>query len=191
MSTKKLSPKEYIDGIRKGNPEIIKGIYEKYHPAIVHLVETKHGTKDDANDVFKEGLVLIYQKSQKPEFQLSNTFLTYFYAVCKNIWSNKLRKKTNQEITLDQKTLLIVKDDSPRDLDKNEKYFLYRRMFLQLGSDCQKVLEMFLRKSSMSEIMDEMGYGSISYTKKRKFLCKKKLVQLIQSHPSFKELTTP
>jgi len=184
----RLSPQEYINGIKTGNPKVIKGIYEKYHPAIVHMVETKFGTKEDANDVFQEGLVLLYQKSQNPDFSLTSTFLTYFYAVCKNIWSNKLRKKSNKEVTLDQNMLLMVKADTSTILEKNEKYFLYRRFFLKLGQDCQKVLDLFLQKVKMEEIMNQMGYGSISYTKKRKFLCKERLVKMIQSDPSFREL---
>lgn len=183
-----LSPQEYIEGIKRGDPDIVKGIYEKYHPAIVHMVETKFGTKEDANDVFQEGLVLIYQKTQNPDFKLTSAFLTYFYAVCKNIWSNKLRKKSNKEVTLEPDMLLMIKSDTTEVLEENEKYFLYRKMFLRLGEDCQKVLDLFLQKIKMDEIMKQMGYGSISYTKKRKFLCKEKLAMMIQSDPSFTEL---
>ena len=188
MSVNKLSPKEYLEGIKSGNSKVVKGIYEKYHPAIVHMVETKFGTKEDANDVFQEGLVLLYQKSQNPDFNLTSTFLTYFYAVCKNIWSNKLRKKSNKEVTLDPNMLLMVKEDTIDVLEKNEKYFLYRKMFMKLGKDCQKVLDLFLQKVKMEEIMKQMGYGSISYTKKRKFLCKERLVKMIHGDASFEEL---
>ena len=191
MSIDKLSPQEYIDGIKMSNPIVIRGIYKKYHQAIVHMVETKNGTTDDANDVFQEGLVLLYQKVKQPDFQLTSTFLTYFYAVCKNIWYNKLKKKTNQEVTLDDGKLLMLKDDTPALYEKSEMYFLYRKMFLQLGADCQRVLDLFLQKTNMEEIMKVMGYGSISYTKKRKFLCKEKLVKMIQSDPVFLELKTP
>ena len=177
MPANKLSPQEYIKGIKSGDPNVVRGIYEKYHPAIVHMVETKFGTKEDANDVFQEGLVLIYQKSQNADFSLTSTFLTYFYAVCKNIWSNKLRKKSNKKVTLDQNMLLMVNDDTVDVLEKNEKYFLYRKMFMKLGQDCQKVLDLFLQKVQMSEIMKQMGYGSISYTKKTKILMQRKIGQ--------------
>jgi len=179
---------DYIKGIRDGNSIVIRKIYENYHQAIVHLVETNNGTKDDGHDVFQEGLVTIFQKVKSPDFQLTSSFLTYFYAICRNIWYNKLRKKSNSEVTLDDKMLLMLEEDSVPVLEQSEQYFLYRKMFLELGQDCQKVLGMFLQKIQMSAIMEKMGYGSISYTKKRKFLCKEKLVQLIQNDPGYQEL---
>ena len=179
----------YIDGIRKGNREVVRTIYENYHKAIVYLVESQQGTKEDAHDVFQEGLVMMYQKVQQPDFKLTSSFLTYFHVVCRNIWLNKLRKKMKKQVTLDNKMLLMLEEEQTPMLEKSEEYFLYRKMFLQLGKDCQKVLDLFLEKVSMEEIMKQMGYGSISYTKKRKFLCKEKLVQSIRNDPSFRELS--
>jgi len=188
MPADKLSPQEYVEGIKNGNPQVIRGIYEKYHQAIVHLVETNNGTKDDAQDVFQEGLVLFYQKANQPDFQLTSTFLTYFYAICKYIWYNRLRKKSNHEVTLDDKMILMLKEENADLFEKSERYFLYRKMFLKLGADCQQVLDLFLQKISMEKIMKQMGYGSISYTKKRKFLCKEKLIKLIQNDSKYHEL---
>ncbi len=181
---------QYIAGIKEGNAKVIRSIYENYHKAIVKLVETNHGTKEDAHDVFQEALVLMFQKVQQPDFELTSSFLTYFYAVSRNIWFNKLRKKSNTEVTLDDKMLLMLEQDTTSVAESNERYFLYRKMFLRLGQDCQKLLELFLQKVRMEQIMQQMGYGSVGYTKKRKFLCKEKLVKLIQNDPSFQELKT-
>lgn len=191
MSTQRTKNQVYIDGIKQGNPKVIQQIYADFHQVITHLVETHNGTEDDAQDVFQEGLLMMYQKVQTPDFKLTSSFLTYFYAVCRNIWSNKLRKKSSTEVTFDNATLSMIEDEPVSVLEQNEQYFLYRKMFLRLGADCQKVLNLFLQKVKMSEIMQQMGYGSISYTKKRKFMCKKKLVQLIQNDSSFQELKSP
>lgn len=188
MPTSEEKNQTYITGIREGDSKIIRSIYENYHKAIVKLVETNQGTKDDAHDVFQEALVLMFQKVQAPNFKLTSSFLTYFYAISRNIWYNKLRKKSNSEVTLDNKMLLMVEQDTTSIGESNEQYFLYRKMFLQLGQDCQKLLDLFLQKVRMEQIMQKMGFGSVSYTKKRKFLCKEKLVKLIQNDPSFQEL---
>ncbi len=178
----------YIEGIKKGDSKVIRKIYTNYYQAISQLVETQKGTSEDAHDVFQEGLVLMFQKTQQEDFQLSSTFFTYFYAVCRNIWYNKLRKKKAPMVTLDDKMLLMIKESPEIVPEEQGRYFLYRKMFIKLGADCQKVLELFFQKVSMEEIGTQMGYGSVSYTKKRKFLCKQKLVQLIQSDPEFQEL---
>ena len=188
MSQDKKTPKDILEGLRSGNREVIKNIYKEYYTPIEKMVKSKNGTKEDSYDVFQEGLMLIYQKSRSSDFNLRSSFLTYFYAVCKNIWSNKLRKRTNQEVTLDDKMLLMFKDDAVDMWHNNERHFLYRKMFLKLGNDCQRVLELFLQKVKMAEIMRIMEYGSISYAKKKKFQCKKKLIDLIQEDPSYNEL---
>jgi len=190
MSAREEKNKYYVDGIRQSKSSVIQQVYKDFHKAIVHLVETHNGTAEDAHDVFQEALVLVFQKVQQPDFQLTSSFLTYFYTICRNIWYNKLKKKSNSEVTLDDTMLLMLRDETTPVLEYDERYFLYRKMFLRLGKDCQKVLNLFLQKVSMEQIMQQMGYGSISYTKKRKFLCKEKLVELIRKDPSFQELKT-
>jgi len=177
-----------MEGIKEGDPKVIRSIYKEFEKVILHLVETNKGSREDAHDVFQEGLMLMYQKSKQTDFQLTSSFSTYFYAVCRNIWSNKLRKKSRTEVTFDNKMLSIIENISITDIEENEEYSLYRKKFLELGEDCQKVLDLFLHRTGMTEIMKQMGYGSVSYTKKRKFICKQKLVQLIKKDPKFKEL---
>lgn len=178
----------YIEGIKRGNPKVIRAIYQKYYKAIAHLVETHGGTEEDSRDVFQEGLMVMFQKVKQDNFQLTSTFLTYFYALCRNIWSNKLRKRPKKEVTFDTELLSIEAEDPNINVEKNERYFLYRQKFLLLGKDCQKVLGLFLKKIRMEEITKQMGYSSINYTKKRKFLCKEKLVQLIRKDRDFEDL---
>lgn len=178
-----------IEGVRQGNPEVIRYIYKQYHPAIVKLVETNSGSKEDAHDVFQEALVVFYQKTQTNDFSISCQFLTYFYAIARNLWSNRLRKKSGREASLEDTHLEHPAEAETPVLEESEEYYLYRKMFLRLGSDCQKVLRLFLRKVPMEKIMTQMGYGSIGYTKKRKFLCKEKLVAMIKADPGYDELT--
>lgn len=179
---------DYIKGIKESNSQVINAIYKKFHQAIVHLVETHKGTKADAHDVFQEGLLIVFQKSQEVDFQLTSSFLTFFYAICRNVWYNKLKKRSIKEVTLAPELLSIVKEEPDPYYEYSEQYFLYRKMFLQLGKDCQQLLDLFLQKTKMTDIMQSMGYGSISYTKKRKFMCKEKLVKLIKNDPEYQEL---
>jgi len=180
---------DYIAGIRNQDSRVIDAIYRKYHPAICKLVEQHHGTRDDAHDVFQEGLMVLFEKCRKEDFTLSSRFLTYFYAVCRNIWFNKLRKKSNLRVTGDESSLLMLKEESIPRLEQDERYFLYRKKFAELGEDCQRVLRLFIRGVSMEKIMEQMGYSSVGYAKKRKFICKEKLKALIEKDPSFRELT--
>ncbi|MEM9919734.1 MAG: sigma-70 family RNA polymerase sigma factor [Bacteroidota bacterium] len=188
MVEAKGNGKNYIAGIAAGDTATLEEIYRKYHQVILHLVKTHGGSADDARDVFQEGILFIYQKSKEPDFQLRHSFLSYFYVVCKNIWSNHYRRKYNEELSLNVAIIETEEAGLMEDILLNEQYRLYRKHFRKLGKDCQKVLEMYFDKVSMAEIARRMGFASEGYAKKRKFKCKEKLIQLIKADPSFKEL---
>ncbi len=178
----------YIKGIAEGNNHVIREIYEKYHLAILKLVEQHGGNREDARDVFQEGLMLVYQKLQQPDFELSSSFFTYFFAVCRNIWWNKRKKKSNNTLTLNEDAKLIAGDLNANDVEANEQYLLYRKKYLELGKDCRELLRLFLQKVKMQEIMERMKYNSVNYVKQKKFKCKRQLIKLIEQDPAYHEL---
>ncbi len=188
MVKRPVEEKDYINGIVNGDHKLIREVYEKYHKAILHLVETNNGNSEDAQDVFQEGLMLVYQKAQQKDFKLSCSFFTYLYAICQNIWRNKRRKKSNSEITLTEEMQSMVVDTSVPEIEKNEELLLFRKKFLLLGKDCQELLQLFLQKIKMEEIMKKMNYSSVNYVKQRKFKCKAKLIKLIEQDPAYQEL---
>ena len=78
----------------------MKHLYANYYPMIRDLIQKNGGSEDDASDIFQDGMVVLYQKSQDPQFSWTSTLKTFLYAVCKNKWLMHLRKKRNNA-TLD------------------------------------------------------------------------------------------
>jgi hypothetical protein len=71
---------------------------------------------------------------------------------------------------------------------ENEKHKLYQLHFLNLSEDCQKVLQLFLKKISLREIANIMGYKTEKYAKTRKFNCKEELKTRILNDPNYLKL---
>jgi DNA-directed RNA polymerase specialized sigma24 family protein len=71
--------------------------------------------------------------------------------------------------------------------EEQEKYRLFQQHFLKLSPDCQKVLRLFMGKTSLREIADIMGFKTEKYAKTRKFMCKEKLKNSIINDPFFKK----
>jgi hypothetical protein len=71
---------------------------------------------------------------------------------------------------------------------ENEKIKIYQKHFLSLGDDCQKVLRLFLRKISLREIAEIMGYKTEKYAKTRKYECKEELKNRILNDPNYLNL---
>jgi len=74
--------------------------------------------------------------------------------------------------------------------EEQEKYRLFQQHFLRLSLDCQKVLRLFMGKTSLKEIADIMGFKTEKYAKTRKFMCKEKLKNSIINDPLFKKYLT-
>lgn len=180
---------EFIHALKTGDSKYIEHIYREYLPAISQFVNKNNGNNEDARDIFQEALVILHQKLKQPGFELTSSVFTYIFAICKNLWLKRLEKSRKLKVTfLDQQELSIV-DELDSHIEKESQYRLYRKKFRELTAGCQKILELFFGGHSMKEITKIMDFGSVQYTKKRKFKCKEKLISLIQEDDQFKELT--
>jgi len=69
-----------------------------------------------------------------------------------------------------------------------EKMELYKRKFAELGEDCQKILNLFFSGEKFKEIANKLDLASENSAKKKKHLCQKKLIQMIQKDQRFNEI---
>ena len=150
------------------------------------MVEKYKGDKDDAKDVFQEAVIIIFRKIKNESFQLTSTFKTYLYSVSWYIWMKELRDRDNEfERSEEYKYLEDHTDNIQIEYELNRRYKLYQENFKKLGKDCRKILNMYFKQVPLKKIAKKMGYKSEPYVKKRKYLCKEKLVKLIRNDKRF------
>lgn len=179
------SDEAIIEGLRLRSDYIIKYMYQEMFPMIRYLVVKNSGNDEDAEDVFQDGLIVVFKKIRDHELDLTCSFRTYIYSVCRNIWLQKLskRKQYAREFS-DVESFVDLPDKVDQFQEEEmEKYRLYQQHFLTLGEDCQKVLLLFMKKQSLKEIAVEMGYKTEKYAKTRKYLCKEELKKRIINDP--------
>ncbi|NTW26125.1 MAG: sigma-70 family RNA polymerase sigma factor [Lentimicrobium sp.] len=180
------SDEAIIEGLRLRSDFIIKYIYQELFPTIKYLVIKNSGNEEDAEDIFQDGLIVIFKKIKENQLELTSSFRTYLYSVCRNLWLQKLsrRKQFSREFS-DIETFVELPDKVMEEIydDEVEKYRLYQQHFLTLNDDCQKVLLLFMKKLSLREIAVEMGYKTEKYAKTRKYLCKEELKKRIINDP--------
>ncbi|MBW6492075.1 MAG: sigma-70 family RNA polymerase sigma factor [Lentimicrobium sp.] len=179
------SDEAIVEGLRLRSDFIIKYMYQELFPMIRYLVVKNSGNDEDAEDVFQDGLIVVFKKIRDHELDLSCSFRTYIYSVCRNIWLQKLNKrKQYQREFSDIESYIDLPDKVDQFQEEEmEKYRLYQQHFLTLGEDCQKVLLLFMKKQSLKDIALEMGYKTEKYAKTRKYLCKEELKKRIINDP--------
>lgn len=177
-----------IDHFREGDQTVLKDIYSRYFPGIKQLIQTNRGSLDDAKDVFQDALMVIYRKSLQPDFTLTVSFYTYLYSVCRKLWLKQLRRQSTRNEVAITDTMDFIEDGIREAIVDNEQYSIYQEKFRLLGQECQQLLRLFMEGISIRNLTEMLGYNSEAYTKKRKFLCKEKLVALIEHDPRYKDL---
>lgn len=185
----RYSDEELLTGLRERDAVCIRELYREFFPLTRSIVEKNSGTHEDAEDVFQDGLLALYQKVRSGEVHLHCSLKTYFYSICWKIWMQRLERKWRlkyqsefvHEPAEDYHSVELDFDEQ-----KLERTRLYRLHFLSLPEDCQQVLRLFLCKTPLKEIASIMGFRDVNYAKTRKYLCKNMLRKRILMDPRCK-----
>ena len=185
-----MNNQSIINGLKKNDKATIRYIFQKISPMLAAIIQKNGGSQQDIDDVFMNTLEVMYLKVREDDFTLSCAFSTLFCEVGKRQWwKMSYYKNRNGKVTSSPPNLLIEEHDLLKSIEKSERYQLYRQKFRLLTENCQKVLQLWLDGKSMLEIATIMRFKSDKYARKRKFVCKQKLIDLIQDDDRFKELT--
>jgi RNA polymerase sigma factor (sigma-70 family) len=182
---------DLLNGILRNDTIILQFIYKNFYSKINFFIKKNSGDDDDANDIFQEAIIIIYRKLKANELVLDCTFETYLYSVCRFLWLKQLEKrkiekekiKDNHDYNED-----IYDDGLEKVADLNERYRLYQKHFINLGKDCQKVLQLYFDKVPLKNIAQIMGFKSEKYAKKRKFKCKEYLIKSIKQDLEYSKI---
>jgi len=183
---------DLLNGIRRNDTIVLQYIYKNFYSKINFFIKKNSGDDDDANDVFQEAIIIIFRKLKANELVLDEcTFETYLYSVCRFLWLKQLDKrkiekekiKDNHEYHED-----LYDDGLERVADLNERYRLYQKHFINLGKDCQKILQLYFDKVPLKNIAQIMGFKSEKYAKKRKFKCKEYLIKSIKQDLEYNKI---
>ena len=177
-----------VEGLREGQREATEQIYSRCFNQVRVMIQNNSGTEDDARDIFQDALIALYRRLQQDDFTLTCKLSSYVQVMCRNLWRTKIRNV--QMTTATEKIENEVVDLDARVLDQmaeSEKRNLMYKHFNELSDDCKRILELFFAKVPMKEIAEKLD-TSEGYIKKRKHVCKSRLMSNVQSDPMFKEL---
>jgi RNA polymerase sigma factor (sigma-70 family) len=180
------SDEAILEGLRLRSDYIINFTYKEFYPLIKFLVTDNGGLEEDAEDVFQDGIVTLYNKIILNQLVLTSSFKTYMYSVCRNLWLQKLNKR---KAFFDKLKDVEEYIDIPKDMleessiEETEMQRIIQMHFLSLPEDCQRVLRLFIQKMPVQEIAGIMGFKTDHYARTRKNLCKQELKKRVADDP--------
>jgi len=180
---RKISDITIIEGVRLQDDKILNWLYDNYLQSVRHHVLKNSGSDEDVSDVFQDSIIVLYNQITEGNLNLTSDLKGYFFGIACNVWNAYLRKK--------QRTTRLDIDISDED-DINEKGDLVlervvSRAFQKLKPDQQLILSLFSDGHSYEEIASEMNLKNEMYARRKKYLCKEALLDLVKEDSEYQE----
>lgn len=176
-----MKDEDLIFELKKGNTVVLKECYNYLQVVKTHVLKNS-GNEEEAHDLFQDGMMIFYHNVINDKFKHTSSINTYLFAICKNLWFQRLRKK---KVTLEHTDMSDLEQLDLEDhvLDEHNDEMLDRiiEMINEMGDPCKSVLSMYyFRKMSMKNIAIAMKYSNERVAKVRKFKCLKRLKEQLE-----------
>ena len=192
---KTYSDAEILAAIRAGGKAMEGAMRHIYGQAevrekILRFIQSKNGSREDAEDVFQDGISHLVMNIRKNSFRGESSLNTYLMVICKKIWFHKFNRQTKlNDIKKEMGTAPEADESSPEKiLIYKEKAGLANELLNKIGSPCREILSMWGLSYSMKEIAEKSGYKNEGSMRKKKHQCMKKIMLLIKGQPRLTQL---
>jgi RNA polymerase sigma factor (sigma-70 family) len=179
----KISDTKIIEGVQKQDDKILNWLYSNYLQSVKSYVLKNSGSQEDVSDVFQDSIIVLYRQITENSLNLTTDLKGYFFGIARNVWNAQLRRK--------QKTTELDFDLADEDefADINNQLFekVISRAFQKLKPDEQKVLNLFSEGQSYENIALTMNFKNETYARRKKYLCKEALLELVKKDPEYQE----
>lgn len=169
-----------LQGLAQNDREAVEIIYSRHFGMVQSLIINNNGTSHDARDIFQEAMIVLYEKSKVPDFELNCQIKTFLYSVCRRLWLKRLGQLNRYipEINGLEDTVPVEDEIEAHDM-RNTEFQLMEKALASLGEPCRSLLEAFyLQKKNMTEIAKGFGYTNPENAKNQKYKCLMRLRKL-------------
>ena len=181
-----------LKGLMERDEKFITYVYRISFPQIRSLVLRHSGTQADVEDVFQDGLMVLYDQLLAGTLHLSCSVKTYLYSVCRYLWLRRLQRRNRlmykdncrvEELDAEYDCFTVLPDEV-----QQAKRRLYDKHLSQMSDDCRKLLMLYEQEKSYEEIAAIMHFKNKGIAKSRKYRCKETLRKKIKDDPEYQQL---
>jgi RNA polymerase sigma factor (sigma-70 family) len=192
MKPPSLTDAEMTDAIRRGGAARETALRDLYlrpglREAVYRQVLDQGGTRDDAQDIFQESLVLLDRNVREGRFEGKSTLSTYFVAIAKWRWLT-VRRQQGRYTELQASQYDGEVESVEHETLRTEHRELLQAALAELGGRCKELLTLYQLEYSMREIAEQMAYENADVAKKEAFRCRQRLRELLEKQPQWSNL---
>jgi RNA polymerase sigma factor (sigma-70 family) len=173
---------QLIDFMRNGHPDGLIYAYKYHREYCMNYMKSKYYDHEEIQDIFQDAVIVLYEKVQQSDFELTCSIQTYLNSICRNQIFIRLRKagkivQGGEETDVSSNSFLDWFEES--DGVNQDRVKIIQRVLLEWKSQSLKCYEIlvrfFYRKQSMSQIAYDLGYTNADNSKNQKARCQQKL----------------
>jgi len=168
--------------IREGDDIAFRYLYKRTFPHVRQFVVNNNGKEADAEDVFQDGILALWNNIQKGSFILHDEvkISSYLSKICRYRWLERVKSAGHKRSVALPEHVERADESSNAlgSLISSEEIVDLENKFRQLGDKCQEILKLYYyEKKSMAEIATILDMQPNS-VKNEKYRCMEKLKKL-------------
>lgn len=152
--------------------QVLEDLYRQAFPAFARYASGMDATLNDAKDVFHDALILYYEKTLDPAFEVRKSPVGYVLGIARHLLLKKLRIDRRQ----------VSFDDVPEDIEVVDEpnpsatELTLLSLIERTGKRCLELLSKFYyEKASLREIAAWLGYRTEHSASVQKHKCIRKI----------------
>lgn len=166
------------DGLRHAllanRTQVLTELYRQSFPPVCRYIGRRGGSEADAQDVFQDALVLLYEQATSGTLVLTASVSTYLLGISRNLWRQELRRRARlapEALSEELAAGLAEETEAPA-----ESAFAVLDYVERLSEKCKNVLLSFYYfQQPLTQIAERQGYRSVRSATVQKFKCLERL----------------
>lgn len=170
-----MTDDQIIQALKSGKQnQAIKALY-RYYPVVRQMILKNNGSRQDAEDIYQESLIILFRKSKEESFRLTSSLSTFLFSISRFQWMNELRKRKKEAKEK-------LEDFSEEDanffsvcVEDETKFKKAEQALMKLGEKCRELLRLFyFEKLDFATIAGKIGLNNQKVAKSQKHRCLEK-----------------
>ncbi|GAA4501823.1 hypothetical protein GCM10023172_24220 [Hymenobacter ginsengisoli] len=156
--------------------QVLTELYAHAFPLVRQHVGRHGGSAHDAQDVFQDALLLLYERAVGGTLVLTASASTYLVGIARNLWHHEQRRRAR----LPHETLPDhLEPLAPEPVETEVAVLDY---VARMGEKCKRILlDFYYFQQPLAQITASHGYGSVRSATVQKFKCLERLRQAVRA----------
>jgi RNA polymerase sigma factor (sigma-70 family) len=176
-----------LQGLQNGETAAFEFLQETSYRLVAKIIGSKPGSREDAEDLYYEGIEILIRKIKKPNFVLSSKVQTMLVKTCRKVYKDKLDKQKSKLKYMNEQRDEIYEEGFEENIDHKLFHGIHWKSFKKLKEDCQTLLRRVFEKVPQAVIAKEMGLTAGSLRNKKKN-CLIALKSILDANPDYAKM---